>query len=193
MTEASVWKPCSACKKPIAHGALYYVCNVSTCNRARTGLRFCTVSCWEVHLPVARHRESWAEERKAPSPAEAARQAAAESGANPGAARPARYGEGARSRPDPRQNAPARSEGPRGSSMMTPGRSSQEAVPDEVLIVGSRLKDYVRALSGFNTSDRVFDVLSDHVRRIIERAIDNARTEGRKTVLDRDVPKVSDR
>jgi hypothetical protein len=194
VTEASTWKPCSACKKPIAHGALYYVCNVSTCNRARTALRFCTVSCWEVHLPVARHRESWAEERKAPSPAEAARLAAAESGANPGAARPARPVDAARSRPDPRQDPKARSEGPRGSSMTTPGRSSSStAVPDEVLIVGSRLKDYVRALSGFNTSDRVFDVLSDHVRKIVERAIDNARADGRKTVLDRDVPKVSDR
>jgi len=183
VTEASTWKPCSACKKPIAHGALYYVCNVSTCNRARTALRFCTVSCWEVHLPVARHRESWAEERKAPSAAEAARQAAAESGAKPGAARPARR---------PAADRPAQaaqSVGPRGSSMTTPGRGAKSGVPEEILIVGSRLKDYVRALSGYNTSDRVFDVLSEHVRHIIERAIDNARAEGRKTVLDRDVPK----
>lgn len=77
--------------------------------------------------------------------------------------------------------------------MTTPGRSSSPAVPDEVLIVGSRLKDYVRALSGFNTSDRVFDVLSEHVRKIVERAIDNARADGRKTVLDRDVPKPPER
>jgi len=51
---------------------MYWTCNVSTCNRKRTGLAFCTVSCWEVHLPGANHRESWAVERTAPSRAEAA-------------------------------------------------------------------------------------------------------------------------
>lgn len=67
MEQASAgWKKCSACKKPIAFGATYYVCSVSTCNRARTGLVFCDVSCWDVHLPVARHRKAWAEERTAP-------------------------------------------------------------------------------------------------------------------------------
>lgn len=62
-----VWKKCSSCKKPIAYKALYWVCNVSTCNRKRTGLAFCTVACWDAHQPMMNHRESWAEERKAPS------------------------------------------------------------------------------------------------------------------------------
>ena len=69
MTEGSQWRRCSACKQPIAYGAQYWVCSVSTCNRKRTALAFCTVSCWEVHLPVARHREAWAEERVAPASA----------------------------------------------------------------------------------------------------------------------------
>ncbi len=73
MTEEAVqahpdyWKKCNSCKKPIAYRAIYWVCNVSTCNRKRTGLSFCTVSCWDAHVPGMNHRESWAEERRAPS------------------------------------------------------------------------------------------------------------------------------
>jgi hypothetical protein len=70
------WKKCSACKKPIAFRALYYVCNVSTCNRQRTGLSFCSVECWDSHVPMMRHRESWAEERRAPAEGEQQTEAA---------------------------------------------------------------------------------------------------------------------
>ena len=58
----------------------------------------------------------------------------------------------------------------------------------EVLIVASRLKEYIRAQSGFNTSDRVLPFLSDIVRRLCDEAIRNASREGRMTVLDRDIP-----
>ncbi len=56
----------------------------------------------------------------------------------------------------------------------------------DVLIVTSKLKAYVRARSGMNTSDRCVDPLSDAVRELADRAIEKARAEGRKTVLDRD-------
>ncbi len=174
---ASGWKKCSACKKPIDFGAAYYVCNVSTCNRKRTALQFCDVSCWEVHLPVARHRESWAEERRAPSQAEAARLAAAEASGQSAPRKPRRIIAEKRS-------TPAASPGGGGG-----GASSQSALPQEVLIVASRLKEYVRASSGYKTSERVLGPLSDIVREIAEEAIRNARADGRMTVLDRDVPK----
>ena len=61
------WRRCNACKNPILHNAAYWVCSVSTCNRKRTGMAFCTVSCWEVHLPTANHREAWAIEEAAPA------------------------------------------------------------------------------------------------------------------------------
>ncbi len=64
--------------------------------------------------------------------------------------------------------------------------SGSAPVPRDVLIIASRLKEYVTARSDFNTSASVMDVLSDYVRVITDRAIDNARAEGRKTVLDRD-------
>ena len=72
--EPSFWKRCSTCKTEIAFATTYWVCNVSTCNRARTGLAFCSVNCWDAHVPMLRHRESWAEEARAPTPAEWARQ-----------------------------------------------------------------------------------------------------------------------
>lgn len=51
---------CSVCKKPIPMGARYYRCSVSTCNRKRLQLRFCSVACWDSHLPEARHRDAGA-------------------------------------------------------------------------------------------------------------------------------------
>jgi hypothetical protein len=66
--------------------------------------------------------------------------------------------------------------------------SAAPAAPAEVLIIASRLKDYVRAKSGYNTSDRVLEPLSEIVRRVCDQAIENARRDGRMTVLDRDIP-----
>ena len=60
------WRECSECKKPIAHGQKYFVCNVSTCNRKRNSYVFCSVHCWDAHLPLANHREAWAVEEQAP-------------------------------------------------------------------------------------------------------------------------------
>ncbi|MFH1261829.1 MAG: hypothetical protein V1495_00045 [Pseudomonadota bacterium] len=60
------WKPCSACKKPIRFNATYWICNVSTCNQHNTSFVFCSVLCWDSHVPVYRHRKAWARERKSP-------------------------------------------------------------------------------------------------------------------------------
>ena len=60
------WRRCSACKNDIALRSIYWVCSVSTCNRKRTALVFCSVDCWEIHLPTERHREAWAVEERAP-------------------------------------------------------------------------------------------------------------------------------
>ncbi len=157
--EGNLWRRCSACKSPIEIGAIYWTCSVSTCNRKRTALAFCTVSCWEVHLPVVKHRKAWAVEQTA------------ERSANDGS--PPRESERKPRRILARAAAPER----------------DDAAPTEILIVASRLKDYIRARSHFNTSDSVLAPLSDIVRRVCEEAIQNARREGRRTVLDRDVPK----
>ena len=161
MVEGNQWRHCSACKKPLEFGTTYWICSVSTCNRKRTALTFCSVGCWDAHLPDANHREAWALERTAPGRAEELATSSKVEQKTGGERRLIR-------------NVPS-------------GESSGEA-PEEVLIVASRLKEYIRASSGFNTSDRVLAALSDIVRRACDEAIQTAAREGRKTVLDRDVP-----
>ncbi|RZA06571.1 MAG: hypothetical protein EOP11_09990 [Proteobacteria bacterium] len=62
-----VWRRCSSCKNNLPFSGMHWVCNVSTCNRPRLFLTFCSVSCWDAHLASVRHRDTWAEERKSPS------------------------------------------------------------------------------------------------------------------------------
>jgi histone H3/H4 len=61
----------------------------------------------------------------------------------------------------------------------------------EILVVQSKIKDYIRAKSGMNTSGGVAVQLSDAIRAMLDRAIANAAADGRKTVMDRDVPPVA--
>ncbi len=76
MGESDRFRVCSTCRKEIGFQSTYYVCSVSTCNRRRTGVLFCSMACWDAHLPEARHREAWAEERRAPTRDEWARELA---------------------------------------------------------------------------------------------------------------------
>jgi len=64
--------------------------------------------------------------------------------------------------------------------------ASAEDLPQDVLVVVSKLKAYVKARSGMNTSDGVVDVLSNKIRQLCDAAIEVAHADGRKTVLDRD-------
>jgi histone H3/H4 len=66
-----------------------------------------------------------------------------------------------------------------------------QAADEDILIVVSKLKKYIRARSGFNTSDGCMEVLSDRVRALCDRAIESARENERKTVLARDIPQSS--
>ena len=162
---ADQFKVCSTCRKPIAFGASYYQCSVSTCQRGKTGLYFCSVECWDAHLPMMRHREAWAESAQAPTRSEWESQIAEE------AAR------AAKSLEERTVNDGNDSKAPEGSAEAS----------REVLIVVSKLKNYIKAKSGMNTSDGIVSVLSDLVRDIADRAIESAKSDGRKTVLDRDV------
>jgi LSD1 subclass zinc finger protein len=59
---------CSMCRKPIPVGAKLIKCSVSTCNSGRVKLVFCSSSCWDSHLPNARHRSAYFTEEKAGRP-----------------------------------------------------------------------------------------------------------------------------
>lgn len=56
----------------------------------------------------------------------------------------------------------------------------------EVLVVVSKLKNYIRSSAGMNTAANVAPALSELVRRMCDQAIENARNDRRKTVMDRD-------
>ena len=58
---------------------------------------------------------------------------------------------------------------------------------NEVLVVASKIKAYIRSNSDMNTSGSVLEVLSKRVREICDTAIENAKKDGRKTVMDRDI------
>lgn len=56
----------------------------------------------------------------------------------------------------------------------------------EILVVQSKVKTYIKTKSGMNTSGAVANRLSDIVREMCDRAVANANADGRKTVMDRD-------
>ena len=151
--ETPTWRKCNSCKKNIAYGTKHYVCSVSTCNGQRTGYVFCSVSCFEVHLPAARHKDAAAIEHISPRSEPSRKIISA-----PGAATASQSNFG----------------------------GSKTTIPRDVLIIASRLKEYIQARGDMNTSAGVMEVLSEQVRRVCDKAIDHARNEGRKTVLERD-------
>jgi len=150
MDQSGVWRKCGSCKKEIRFGAIYQVCSVSTCSK----MVFCSVDCWDLHVPVMNHKSAWAEENRAPNAVQegeprSPRRIVVSSG---GASAPAQNGE------------------------------------LEVLIVASKLKSYVKDRHGLNTSAEVMDALSNLVRQLADAACERARSEGRKTLMDRDFP-----
>ncbi len=183
MTEPTAWKHCSTCKTDIAFGQGYYECSVSTCNRKRTALYFCSLPCWEAHLPMMRHRDAWAVEARAPERGDWEREQQAEAQAEQ-----AREAREAHAGAEP--EAPHRRVVGVGAEESAAPKLRDDDLPRDVLVVVSKLKNYIRARSGMNTSDGVTGVLSDHIRRLCDEAIRSAAGDGRKTVLDRDFPPV---
>ena len=185
MNEINHWRKCSVCKKEILLKQMYYVCSVSTCNGQRTGYVFCSMQCFETHLPGANHRSAGAIEKVAPQKLDSSELLHAKS-ALLNSSTPSGQSSGV-TVSQPFERAPERrlvNSSPSSSTNRSLTQNTQE--PREVLIIASRLKEYISAKSDMNTSAQVMDVLSDYVRVMTDRAIENARAEGRKTVLDRD-------
>ncbi|MFN7685456.1 MAG: hypothetical protein ACK5QT_08610 [Oligoflexia bacterium] len=66
-------------------------------------------------------------------------------------------------------------------------QNQTEGKEAEILVVASKTKDYIRASSGgMNTSAAVMKVLSDKVRELCNQAINRARDDKRKTVMEKD-------
>lgn len=183
----SSWRYCSSCRSEIEFEQVYWECSVSTCARvAKTGLFFCSVSCWEAHLPTMRHREAWAVEKRAPTEGAWRRQLDEERRSESADEQPPeRAPEPARPAPSPVRSE-SRSDAPARRVIAPEPQTMDDSSSEDILIVASKLKKYIRASSGMNTSDGVMAVLSDHLRKLCDLAVRHASDDGRKTVLDRD-------
>ena len=114
-------------------------------------------------MPQARHRDAWAVEKKAPTWAQFQAEAQSESHFA-------------------KEGTPTG--GVRRMIPSTPAPTTNMAA--EVLVVVSKMKQYVKERADMNTSGDVADILSDLIRRSCDEAIDRARAEGRKTLMARD-------
>lgn len=163
------WRKCSACKKNLPYSTKYYECSVSSCSRKRTGYVFCSVLCWETHVPGAGHRDAGAIEKKSPSYDEWIKE---NNGDYNQSSMPKRI------LVNP-QNTSA-------NTTATRGRSSME---NEVLVVVSKMKQYIKDCADMNTSADVNEILSEMIRKSCDQAIESAKADGRKTVMARDFRK----
>ncbi len=202
---AEAWMRCTECRTDIPYGAVYWECSVSTCNRSRMPLYFCSVVCWDSHLSTVRHRDAYAVEVRAPTREHWQKQQA-DAAATPAPrampATPDRVNAGIGGgtpapRPMPQASAPAQvttrkvvGDASPASAAAVEGNVELSDVTDkDVLIVVSKMKKYIKDRSGMNCSDSVADMISEHVRAVCDEAIRSAARNERKTVLDRDVPK----
>lgn len=152
-TAVTTWKPCSSCKKDIGFNTRYFECSVSTCTGQRTGYVFCSLPCWERHLPGAKHRDAAAVEKKSPMPAD--------------------------STVGQRRIIPSQ------TSSVSLNSSKKEE--NEILVVVSKVKAYIKSQADMNVSDDIMDILSHRIRYFCDQAIKNAQADGRKTVQDKDL------
>ena len=158
----SYWRKCGVCKKEIGFDTHYEICSVSTCRKSI----FCSQDCFGVHVPHMKHRDAYPEDGHSPTLAEFLKSNAV---GEPELTQPRRIIVSQSSIPSQAQPQPQSGE-----------------LPYDVLIVASKLKDYVRAKSGLNTAQNVIEKLSDIVRQHVDIAVANAMNDGRKTLMDRD-------
>lgn len=117
---------------------------------------FCSVSCWNVHNEVMNHKSAGAIERRSPFEKES----------------------------EEAVSAPRR-------ILVNPSNVQSKvgtatSMDHEIMIVASKLKQYIKEKHDLNTSANVMEVLSDKVRRLADEASEKAKMSGRKTLMDRD-------
>ena len=57
----------------------------------------------------------------------------------------------------------------------------------EVLVVTSKVKKFIKEKGDCNTSSETIDVLSKAIEALCEKGIESAKSDGRKTVMARDI------
>lgn len=57
----------------------------------------------------------------------------------------------------------------------------------DTLVVTSKVKKLVKEKGGMNTSAATIEILSKAVEKLCLKGIESAKSDGRKTVMDRDI------
>lgn len=58
---------------------------------------------------------------------------------------------------------------------------------EDVLVVTSKVKKYIKEKGQMNTSAETIDILSKAVEKLCAKGIESAKADGRKTVMARDI------
>ncbi len=58
---------------------------------------------------------------------------------------------------------------------------------DDILVVTSKVKKYIKEKGQMNTSAETIDMLTKAVERLCAKGIESAKADGRKTVMARDI------
>ena len=72
------------------------------------------------------------------------------------------------------------------SEVVMPVESEDRNDGKEILVVVSKLKKHIRSTAGMSTAANVAPALSNIIRSLCAQAIENAKADRRKTVMDRD-------
>ena len=157
--EQNYWRKCIVCKSEINFSAKYYKCSVSSCDKKRSPAQFCSVDCWDVHRSIMSHKSAGADEYESPT----------------------------------RENWKAELAGaPRikmvskAKDINSSGIKSHAIDTEDVLVVVSKLKQFIKDSSGLSTAADVIPVLSDIIRLECQKAAQNAHRDERKTLMARD-------
>ena len=157
MENQNYWRKCIVCKKEISFSAKYYKCSVSSCDKKRSPAQFCSVDCWDVHRSIMSHKSAGAEEYHSPTKSE--------------------WLKSMNNEPKVRLVS---------KTSQISNSNLKDVNNDEVLVVVSKLKSFVKDISGLNTSADVIPILSDTLREEVKKAVQNAHREGRKTLMGKD-------
>lgn len=57
----------------------------------------------------------------------------------------------------------------------------------EVLVVASKVRSYIKEKGECNTASETIEALSQAVEKVLDKAIEAAKAQGRKTVMARDI------
>lgn len=57
----------------------------------------------------------------------------------------------------------------------------------DILVVTSKVKKFIKEKGEMNTSAETVDILSKAVERLCSKGIESAKSDGRKTVMARDI------